>query len=170
MYIREAHAADEWRLGDLVTIDRHKTMGDRIAAAQQLVQDYGYKITVFIDSMDDDFCVNYAAWPERYFVISPAGEIRHISSPADELGFNRLSLRQLLLSIVTEAHLGSATAQAADSSAGVTCPLRGDQGGDRRYEALVEGHLVTGAFSGPMAELSGPQFVPRIVTLPNIPL
>lgn len=160
MYIREAHAADEWRLGDVVEINQHKSLEDRMAAAKQLTEHYGYTVPVFVDSMGNDLCENYAAWPERYFVISPAGEVLHISSPADELGFNRIALRKLLLDIAA----ASSGAVIPSDDVSNSSPSKSEGRfpfGSQRCQELMEVHLVTGSFSGSAtAELKGPAFVP----------
>mmetsp|Transcript_3497 Transcript_3497/g.12330 ORF Transcript_3497/g.12330 Transcript_3497/m.12330 type:complete len:137 (+) Transcript_3497:878-1288(+) len=69
--------------------------------------------------MTNDFCSRYAAWPERYFVIDQDGRLQHISSPSDELGFNRLALRRFLRSVVQQCGDGCDTVTDLLSSGGV---------------------------------------------------
>lgn len=95
IYIREAHASDEWPLGDAVTIKQPQSIEERIQVAMRLVEEYDYKIPVLVDSMDDAFNVEYAAWPERYYFFKE-GKLISACSPTTEYGYDRLGLRRKL--------------------------------------------------------------------------
>ena len=69
IYIREAHASDEWFLpGNPTSISQHKTLGERIHAAKHL-SGSGIPFPILVDSMSNDANARYAASPERLCVI-----------------------------------------------------------------------------------------------------
>jgi hypothetical protein len=67
--IREAHASDVWPIGDVVSVKEHRTLSDRLAAANVMVKETKLEIPVLADTMDDTFLKLYAPWPFRFFVI-----------------------------------------------------------------------------------------------------
>lgn len=76
IYIEEAHAIDEWRLPDSdveakdkAFIKAHKTMKDRLEAANLFVKNRGINCPVVCDSMEGDMVAKYDAWPERLYII-----------------------------------------------------------------------------------------------------
>jgi len=95
VYIAEAHATDVWPLGNHVCLPSHKTLEDRINAANILVSKHNCKIPVLIDNMADEFDKNYAVWPERYYVINN-GIMQHVFYPTTEFGFDRDEMLALL--------------------------------------------------------------------------
>jgi len=92
VYIREAHAVDEWPLGNLVTIKQHQTLEERIDAAKTLNSELNFNIPTVVDSMDNIFNKTFQSWPERYYILQ-GNSILKIAEPANEFGFDRLSLR-----------------------------------------------------------------------------
>lgn len=95
VYIREAHASDEWPLGKLKCIPQHKTLEDRIKVASELVEQYGFTIHTVVDSIDNRFNSEFHVWPERYFLFS-GHSLEYVSQPSTEFGFDRLELRSIL--------------------------------------------------------------------------
>eukprot|EP00164_Ancoracysta_twista_P000206 GFYU01000297.1.p2 GENE.GFYU01000297.1~~GFYU01000297.1.p2 ORF type:complete len:137 (-),score=49.65 GFYU01000297.1:266-676(-) len=71
VYIREAHAQDEWPLGKQVCVNQPTTNEGRLEIASKFVQDTGIKIPVVMDLIDNQFCEGFDAWPEQFFVFSP---------------------------------------------------------------------------------------------------
>lgn len=66
IYISEAHAQDEWPLSSADTTPQHKTIQDRIVAAQRLYAQY----PLYCDSFgNNNFETIYSGWPERAFII-----------------------------------------------------------------------------------------------------
>lgn len=96
VYIREAHASDEWPVGNICVIPQHKTLQDRLTAAQNFVRDYNYNIPCVVDCMENKFNEVYAIWPERYYVISADNKIAHVSSPTNEFGYEHSKLQHAL--------------------------------------------------------------------------
>jgi hypothetical protein len=92
VYVREAHASDEWALGSVVSIKQHRSIQERLAAANNFVLEYNYTNVVVADSMSDEINRIYAVWPERCIVIDGNNTIVHISEPDSEFGYNHRRL------------------------------------------------------------------------------
>jgi len=75
VYIAEAHASDEWPIGQPAALSpaRHSSLGSRAAAARHLASDLALGLDVYVDGMgkQDDgegegtFMHAFAAWPLR---------------------------------------------------------------------------------------------------------
>uniref|UniRef100_A0A8C4ZVE5 Iodothyronine deiodinase n=1 Tax=Gadus morhua TaxID=8049 RepID=A0A8C4ZVE5_GADMO len=73
VYIAEAHATDGWAFVNNVEIKRHQTLGDRLVAAQTLV-DLEPGCPVVVDDMSDVTACKYGSLPERLYVLQ-AGKV-----------------------------------------------------------------------------------------------
>ena len=97
VYIAEAHARDEWPVGDSISFcDAPTTLAARVALVQELARtSVGACLrrwpagSVLVDGMRDEFLYGFAAWPVRFFVLQPQ------SGGSDEL---ELELRVALKS------------------------------------------------------------------------
>jgi len=69
VYIREAHARDEWPLGNTYSWDQPKTIESRLVIANQFVSEMGYLIPVVCDTITNEFNGIFSAWPERYYIL-----------------------------------------------------------------------------------------------------
>ncbi len=71
VYIKEAHACDEWKLGTRVEIPQHKTLQERINAAKLLQEQLHLpqEIQIYCDGMDNQFKEQYCCWPMRWLLI-----------------------------------------------------------------------------------------------------
>ena len=72
IYLEEAHASDEWPIYQLQKdIPQHRTLHDRLAVAKEFERDFcaGTEKTLLADSMKNEFNVNYASWPFRFWVV-----------------------------------------------------------------------------------------------------
>mmetsp|Transcript_50184 Transcript_50184/g.61567 ORF Transcript_50184/g.61567 Transcript_50184/m.61567 type:complete len:124 (-) Transcript_50184:64-435(-) len=80
IYISEAHASDEWplRTKKSLLIKQHKTNLDRINVAKGFVNEYGFKLPMYVDTISNDFERTYSAWPLRAFVILKNKIIWHL--------------------------------------------------------------------------------------------
>jgi len=94
VYISEAHAVDEWKLGNKICIKQHKTLEERIEAAKSFVKDFDFQLPMVVDGMMNQFDKTYAVWPDRFFGISK-GIMRLIPQPG-EYGYQRLVIEQWL--------------------------------------------------------------------------
>jgi hypothetical protein len=70
IYIVEAHAQDEWPVGDPLHITQPISDAERCGVARQFSQDYALRLPLVVDSVANSFSEQYAAWPIRFFVLS----------------------------------------------------------------------------------------------------
>lgn len=73
VYIAEAHSTDGWAFSNNIDIKEHKSLEDRLSAAQILVQKKPL-CPVVVDVMSDTTGVKYGALPERLYILQ-AGKI-----------------------------------------------------------------------------------------------
>lgn len=71
VYIKEAHAADEYPLGSHVVVSQHRSLVDRATAARRFTAATGWQLPLLMDGMEDLFTTALAAYPERFFVLEP---------------------------------------------------------------------------------------------------
>jgi len=72
VYVMEAHASDQWPLGNHSKYPQHKTIEDRINVALQFQQDFQYRAELYVDTIENTFNNLYSVWPERGFVVEVA--------------------------------------------------------------------------------------------------
>lgn len=79
VYIREAHASDEWATFDNKRLDikiaQPKTKQERLLVAQKFVNDFQPRFPVLVDEIDDRVNQIYGGWPERLYVLDEKGVI-----------------------------------------------------------------------------------------------
>jgi len=95
VYISEAHAQDEWPLGNIVCLTQHKTQEERLTVARNFQKDYQFQIPILVDEMDNNFDKLYASWPERFYIIEQ-GKMKLIGFPTTEFGYDRNDIRKWL--------------------------------------------------------------------------
>lgn len=89
VYIREAHAADEWRLQGTVMVDQPKTTAERVAVARRFRRATDWRIPIWVDPPDapsgpDPFETAFAPWPLRFYLVRPDRTLAYIAAPVDE--------------------------------------------------------------------------------------
>jgi hypothetical protein len=94
IYIEEAHAIDEWPIGERIPVKQHQNISQRREIAQKMVSDKMIQLPVLLDSMNQDFEREFAAWPARYFVIYQ-GRVELIAVPKNCL-YQPAEIRQCL--------------------------------------------------------------------------
>jgi len=121
VYVSEAHARDEWPLGDVESHPQPTTLEERrglacrfhslycavdaeaAAPASQAIAPSATitaascgalcePMPILVDGMDNAFAKAYAVWPERFFVIEDS-RLSYISKPCNELGFDRSEIQ-----------------------------------------------------------------------------
>lgn len=79
VYIREAHASDEWQMEDNIKEDviiaQPREDAEREAAATSCSTRLKISMPVLVDKIDNRVDSLYAGWPERMFVIGRDGKI-----------------------------------------------------------------------------------------------
>jgi len=105
VYIAEAHAYDEWPVGDHYLLGRKvfqpRFLQERLELAQQFKQDFGYSFEVLVDDPGLDvelhgggggigggFEAVYAAWPTRFYLVDGARRISWIAQPDENHEYN----------------------------------------------------------------------------------
>ncbi len=77
VYVREAHAFDEWATesnsDEGIEIVQASTLEERREYAHLFVEGLGVKIPVVVDDIDDRVMKPYGAWPDRLYVIGTDG-------------------------------------------------------------------------------------------------
>jgi len=69
VYIVEAHAMDEWPVGDPLKITQPLSTAERCGLARSFTKSYELKVPMLVDCIDNNFSTDWAAWPVRFFVV-----------------------------------------------------------------------------------------------------
>ena len=77
VYIREAHPKDGWQKKGSSTVRDPKTLENRQAVGLQCTSSFNFQFPAVVDTMKDETNIQYAAWPERLYLIDPQGKIAY---------------------------------------------------------------------------------------------
>lgn len=69
VYIVEAHAIDEWPVGDPLKVTQPKSIAERCGVARAFMAEYKLRIPMVVDQLDNNFSNTYASWPVRFYVV-----------------------------------------------------------------------------------------------------
>jgi len=83
VYILEAHAKDQWPLGNFVVVEQHKTLQDRITMAKKYIKETGWQLEMIVDNMQNQFQWLFWVHPERFYIID-AGKLEYKARPTDQ--------------------------------------------------------------------------------------
>uniref|UniRef100_A0A3B4TSR9 Iodothyronine deiodinase n=1 Tax=Seriola dumerili TaxID=41447 RepID=A0A3B4TSR9_SERDU len=92
VYIAEAHSTG-WAFTNNIDINRHRSLEDRLSAAQILVQKEPL-CPVVVDEMNDVTAIKYGALPERLYVLQ-AGKVVY-KGGMGPWGYNPMEVRSFL--------------------------------------------------------------------------
>jgi len=68
VYVAEAHARDEWPVGQRISaIEQPTTLEQRVAAARSFVEMHGVRMDVLVDTMSNEFLHTWGSWPFRFY-------------------------------------------------------------------------------------------------------
>jgi type I thyroxine 5'-deiodinase len=99
VYVREAHAEDEWVMPDNaprgIAVRQPVTEDERAAAARNCAGDFMLSMPTVVDGLDDAVSRTYGAWPDRLYVIGPDGRIAYQGAPGP-FGFDPAEVRAFL--------------------------------------------------------------------------
>jgi len=89
VYIREAHAANVWPIGapDQPSIQAPTTTEERLEVAAQFQAQSFWHGFLFVDGCENSFEAAFAAWPFRFYVVSPARRLIYKAQPTSELTY-----------------------------------------------------------------------------------
>jgi hypothetical protein len=92
VYIREAHAEDEWPIGSSVVVPQQpRSLDERAGVARRCVAALGLEdVTVLVDHVDDAYERTFHAWPVRFHVVDADGRVRMVGEPDAHLATYRL--------------------------------------------------------------------------------
>lgn len=68
VYTAEGHPIEGWRIKDNFVISQHKSMEDRLQAAQILAS-LDPVAPIVVDTLEDEALVSYAAFPDRLYIV-----------------------------------------------------------------------------------------------------
>jgi len=81
VYVREAHANDEWTMDDNeergLSIRQPLSHAERIDAAKCCVAEEKLDMPSAVDGLDDRVKDLYGGWPDRLYVIDAAGRVAY---------------------------------------------------------------------------------------------
>ncbi len=81
MYITEIHSTDGWQVKeneqDGVLIQQHESIEERVAVGQTCMVKLALEMPAVADEMDDEVAKNYAAMPERLYLIGRDGRVAY---------------------------------------------------------------------------------------------
>lgn len=80
IYIVEAHAIDEWPVGDPLSITQPKSSAERCGIAREFCRDYRLQFPLLVDPIDNPFSTTYSAWPVRFYIVQ-RGTILYVAQP-----------------------------------------------------------------------------------------
>jgi len=80
VYIAEAHAVDEWPVGERVEIPQPVSLAERCRVADEFRRVHHHMPHIVVDSMDNCFHDTFAAWPTRFYIIRD-GVMAFIAQP-----------------------------------------------------------------------------------------
>jgi len=70
IYIQEAHAADEWPVGQTISFcNQPQKLDARCSLAKRYVREFSLQAPMLVDTMANKFHEEYAAWPFRFYAI-----------------------------------------------------------------------------------------------------
>jgi len=101
VYIEEAHAKDEWAVGEKVSVcNQAKVIEDREQMAKELERKCGLKneegISVLLDTMSNEFSKEYGGWPFRFYGMGRGNVVKFIAEPNKQYGYEVESLKEWL--------------------------------------------------------------------------
>jgi len=108
IYIAEAHALDEWPMGDgypgseYQAIPQPKSVEERCGVAKFFRSEISCDLPMVIDGPDDLFEKKYSVWPLRFYIIH-RGKIVYKAQPTDSYRYSVAELRDKVAAMVDAA-------------------------------------------------------------------
>lgn len=101
VYVREAHALEEWvtpdNTRDGVAVSQPLTLDARCDAAQAMCSRLDVSMPAVTDTVDDAVSTVWGAWPDRIYVLDEAGVVA-LKTAVGPFGFQTRDVRELLVS------------------------------------------------------------------------
>ena len=81
VYLREIHPTDGWQVKeneqDAVLFRQHQSMDERVEVGQACMIKLALEMPALVDGMDDAVARDYAAMPERLYLIAQGGQVAY---------------------------------------------------------------------------------------------
>lgn len=94
---------DEWQTEDNeaenIRLQQHTTFAERMAAARLCADSLELQIPTLVDGMDDAAAEAFSAWPERIYIVNPAGRIHYRGGPGPH-GFDAAEAKESLIALL----------------------------------------------------------------------
>lgn len=107
VYIKEAHARDEWRLDGSVDLLQPRTTTERVRVARQFQTALQWQTPILVDPPEDEqFERLFAPWPIRFYIVQGNVDpqspliLSHVADPVGET-FDIIHLREQLERAIT---------------------------------------------------------------------
>lgn len=95
VYIQEAHAQDEWPVGEQVDVNQPKTIQERSRIAKEFIQVSRYILPMVLDTMDNQFEMSFNPWPVRFYIVLD-GTMIYKAQPNEENTYDLGEIRAWL--------------------------------------------------------------------------
>lgn len=95
IYIKEAHACDQWKLGNRINIKQHQTSEDRVDATRLMMKEMNFRIPTIVDSIENGYEEAFAVWPEKFVIMNNNGIVEYQSKP-ETYGHSPTKFRELI--------------------------------------------------------------------------
>jgi len=92
IYIVEAHAVDEWPVGDPLKVSQPLSTVERCGVARSFVKEYNYQIPVLVDLIDNNFSETWAAWPIRFYVVEDKRNLVYKAQPDEKNTYDSIPI------------------------------------------------------------------------------
>lgn len=100
VYVREAHALDEWvtpdNTKDGIAVPQPLAPSARCDAATQMCTRLDVTMPTVTDTLDDRVSTLYGAWPDRVYVLDEHGVVVH-KTAIGPFGFKTADVREVLV-------------------------------------------------------------------------
>jgi hypothetical protein len=58
-----------WPIGTLYRYPQHKTIEDRLQMTSKFIEEFDYKVPMYVDTMQDSFNNQFRIWPDKCIII-----------------------------------------------------------------------------------------------------
>jgi len=99
VYIAEAHALDEWPMGDgypgseYKALNQPKSVSERCTVAKMFREEIGCRLPMVVDGISDSFEKTYSVWPLRFYIVKQ-GKIVYKAQPTAKYRYSVDELRE----------------------------------------------------------------------------
>lgn len=99
---------EEWPLGTKESVPQPKSLGERLERARSFSKRYPSQVPVLVDGMGNEFDERFAAWPERFYILSCSADdsqprLHLVGEPTVEFGYDRSMVFEEVERLATKA-------------------------------------------------------------------